>query len=108
MSEAALLTPFIILVLAVGTDLAYGALTNTAGAWRHGTMDTLTGYLACGGIPGTLVAICWGVSIAPFFVRCCTWRYRSTSRLCNTPAISPYRTAWGLSLMLPTTGVMLV
>ncbi len=62
MGGAALMTPFLILVLrvrpvlAVGTDLAYGAITNMAGAvmhWRQGTVDMrVVRYLACGSVPG--------------------------------------------------------
>jgi uncharacterized membrane protein YfcA len=62
MGGAALMTPFLILVLgvrpvlAVGTDLAYGAITNIAGAamhWRQGTVDTrAVRYLAFGSVPG--------------------------------------------------------
>ena len=48
MGGGALMTPFLILVLgtrpvvAVGTDLVYGAVTKIAGAslhWRQGTVD---------------------------------------------------------------------
>lgn len=62
MGGAALMTPFLILVLkvrpvlAIGTDLAYGAITNMAGAamhWRQGTVDVrLVRYLATGSVPG--------------------------------------------------------
>jgi uncharacterized protein len=65
MGGAALMTPFLILVLgirpvlAVGTDLAYGAITNMAGAfmhWRQGTVDMrVVRYLASGSIPGAVV-----------------------------------------------------
>jgi uncharacterized protein len=62
MGGAALMTPFLLLVvgvrpiLAVGTDLVYGAVTRMVGAWmhfRHGTIDMRTvRHLACGSIPG--------------------------------------------------------
>jgi len=65
MGGAALMTPFLILVLgvrpvlAVGTGLAYGAITNMAGAamhWRQGTMDMrVVRYLAFGSVPGVAV-----------------------------------------------------
>jgi uncharacterized membrane protein YfcA len=67
MGGAALMTPFLILVLgttpvvAVGTDLAYGAVTKIVGAfmhWRHGTVDLrLVGRLALGSVPGGLLAV---------------------------------------------------
>jgi uncharacterized protein len=65
MGGAALMTPFLILalgvrpVLAVGTDLVYGAISKCAGAfmhWRQGTVDMqVVKYLALGSIPGSVV-----------------------------------------------------
>jgi len=62
----ALMTPFLILVLgvrpvvAVGTDLAYGAVTKLAGAalhWRQGTVDLrLVGRLAVASVPAGVLA----------------------------------------------------
>jgi len=62
MGGAALMTPFLILiigvrpVLAVGTDLVYSAITKLVGAamhWRQQNVDMRTAlYLACGSIPG--------------------------------------------------------
>jgi len=67
MGGAALMTPFLILVLgtrpvvAVGTDLAYGAVTKLVGAflhWRQGTVDLqLVKRLALGSIPAGLAAV---------------------------------------------------
>lgn len=61
----ALLTPLLILVvgvrptIAVGTDLAFAALTKLVGAWGHlrlGTVDLrLTAWLAGGSVPGALL-----------------------------------------------------
>lgn len=66
MGGAALMTPFLILILgvkpllAVGTDLAYSAVTKAFGAWQHlrqGTVDLgLSFYLAIGSLPGALLA----------------------------------------------------
>jgi uncharacterized protein len=60
-----LMTPLMIIVLgvapvtAVGTDLAYSAITKTFGGFNHmrkGTVDrTVVRWLAFGGIPGTLI-----------------------------------------------------
>lgn len=60
-----LMTPLMIIVLgvapvtAVGTDLAYSAITKTFGGFSHlrkGTVDrTVALWLAAGGIPGTLI-----------------------------------------------------
>jgi uncharacterized membrane protein YfcA len=59
-----LMTPLLILVfgvkptVAIGTDLAYAAVTKTVGGWRHlrsGTVDTgLSLWLAVGSVPGAL------------------------------------------------------
>ena len=62
-----LMTPLLILVLgvkptlAIGTDLAYGAVTKTLGAWRHlrlGNVDLrLSWWLGLGSIPGSLLGV---------------------------------------------------
>ena len=59
-----LMTPLLILVFgvkpitAVGTDLAYGAVTKTVGGVKHfrqGTVDmTLSGWMALGSIPAAI------------------------------------------------------
>src|SRR5258706_13826442 len=56
-----LMTPILILIFgfkpvtAVGTDLAYGAVTKTVGGWRHlrnRTVDlSLSGWIAVGSVP---------------------------------------------------------
>ena len=47
--------------IAVGTDLAYGAVTKTVGGWRHlraGTVDMgISKWLAFGSVPGALVGV---------------------------------------------------
>jgi hypothetical protein len=67
MGGGSLMTPLLILVfgikpvLAIGTDLAYGAVTKTLGGWRHlrqGTVDLrISAWLAVGSIPGALVGV---------------------------------------------------
>jgi uncharacterized membrane protein YfcA len=62
-----LMTPLLIIVLgihpvvAVGTDLTYGAITKTLGGYRHlrkGTVDLgVSKWLAYGGVPGTLIGV---------------------------------------------------
>ncbi|HEU0250076.1 MAG TPA: sulfite exporter TauE/SafE family protein [Solirubrobacteraceae bacterium] len=62
-----LMTPLLIIVLgihpvvAVGTDLTYGAITKTLGGYKHlrkGTVDlAVSKWLAYGGIPGALVGV---------------------------------------------------
>ena len=62
-----LMTPLLILavgvqpVVAIGTDLAYGAVTKTVGGWRHwrrGTVDFgVSWWLAGGSVPGSLVGV---------------------------------------------------
>lgn len=62
-----LMTPLLIVligvqpVVAVGTDLAYGAVTKTLGGWRHlrkGTVDlTVSRWLAFGSVPGALLGV---------------------------------------------------
>jgi uncharacterized membrane protein YfcA len=48
-------------VVAIGTDLAYGAVTKTLGGWRHlrkGTVDLgVSKWLAVGSVPGALVGV---------------------------------------------------
>jgi uncharacterized membrane protein YfcA len=62
-----LMTPLLILVIgvnpvvAIGTDLAYGAITKTVGGWRHlrkGTVDLgVSKWLAFGSVPGALAGV---------------------------------------------------
>jgi uncharacterized membrane protein YfcA len=62
-----LMTPLLVLfagvspVVAVGTDLAYGAVTKTVGGWRllrRGTVDLgVSGWLALGSVPGSLAGV---------------------------------------------------
>jgi uncharacterized membrane protein YfcA len=62
-----LMTPLLILVVgikpvvAIGTDLAYGAITKTVGGWKHlrmGTVDLgVTTWLAVGSLPGALAGV---------------------------------------------------
>ncbi|MEA2319070.1 MAG: uncharacterized protein QOD44_3259, partial [Solirubrobacteraceae bacterium] len=62
-----LMTPLLILVIgvnpvvAIGTDLAYGAITKTVGGWRHlrkGTVDLgVSKWLAFGSVPGALCGV---------------------------------------------------
>ncbi len=62
-----LMTPLLILfagvppTVAIGTDLAYGAVTKTVGGWRHlrkGTVDLgVSKWLAFGSVPGSLVGV---------------------------------------------------
>jgi hypothetical protein len=62
-----LMTPLLIIVLgvqpvvAVGSDLAYGAITKTMGGWRHlrkGTVDmTVSKWLGFGSVPGALLGV---------------------------------------------------
>jgi uncharacterized membrane protein YfcA len=70
-----LMTPLLILVFgihpvtAVGTDLAYGAVTKTAGGFKHlrqGTVDTrLSLWMAVGSVPAALL----GVAVLELFER---------------------------------------
>jgi hypothetical protein len=63
----ALMTPILIIVLgihpvvAVGTDLTYGAITKTLGGYKHlrkGTVDLgVSKWLAYGGVPGSLTGV---------------------------------------------------
>jgi uncharacterized membrane protein YfcA len=62
-----LMTPLLILVIgvnpvvAIGTDLAYGAVTKTVGGWRHlrkGTVDLgVSKWLAFGSVPGAIAGV---------------------------------------------------
>jgi uncharacterized protein len=67
MGGGSLMTPLLILVIgikpvvAVGTDLAYGAVTKTLGGWRHFQKGTvfprLALWLAVGSCPAALVGV---------------------------------------------------
>jgi uncharacterized protein len=67
MGGGSLMTPLLILVfgvkpvVAVGTDLAYAAVTKTVGGWRHFRKGTvfprLAFWLAVGSCPGALVGV---------------------------------------------------
>jgi uncharacterized protein len=62
-----LMTPLLLLVIgtqpvvAVGTDIAYGALTKTVGGWQHlrsGTVDLgVSMWLAFGSVPGAVAGV---------------------------------------------------
>ena len=62
-----LMTPLLILfagiqpVVAIGTDLAYGAITKTVGGWKHfrqGTVDLgVSKWLAVGSVPGSVLGV---------------------------------------------------
>jgi uncharacterized membrane protein YfcA len=62
-----LMTPLLLIfigtnpVVAVGTDIAYGAITKTLGGWRHlrsGTVDLgISKWLAFGSVPGSIVGV---------------------------------------------------
>jgi uncharacterized membrane protein YfcA len=62
-----LMTPLLILfagihpTVAIGTDLAYGAITKTLGGWRHlrqGTVDLgVSKWLAFGSVPGSVAGV---------------------------------------------------
>lgn len=67
MGGGSLMTPVMILVMgvkpvvAVGTDLAYGAVTKIVGGaahYQHGTVDRRTAYLlAAGSVPATILGV---------------------------------------------------
>ena len=86
-----LMTPLLLIFIgtqphvAVGTDIAYGALTKTVGGWQHlrnGTVDLgVSAWLALGSVPGSIAgvivvealasppdqALLWGVAAALAF-----------------------------------------
>src|SRR5947209_4704323 len=78
MGGAALMAPFLILVIgvrpvtAVGTDLVYGAITKIVGAWIHMRQDTVdlpvVRKLATGSVPGGLAGALL-VILLPRFTR---------------------------------------
>jgi uncharacterized membrane protein YfcA len=86
MGGGSLMTPLLILVLgvkpvvAVGTDLAYAAITKTVGGWRHFTKGTvfprMAFWLAVGSCPAALTGVwlldrlreAWGDSFDTFML----------------------------------------
>jgi hypothetical protein len=91
-----LMTPLLVIVIgtkpvvAVGTDIAYGAITKTLGGWRHlrsGTVDMgLSKWLAFGSVPASVAGVVavdniealhdkgllWGVAFALLFTATAT------------------------------------
>src|SRR4051794_25188026 len=67
MGGGSLMTPLLIVVLgvkpvtAIGTDIAYAAVTKTVGAvkhWRNGTVDlSLSNWLALGSVPASILGV---------------------------------------------------
>lgn len=67
MGGGSLMTPLLILVFgvkpvtAIGTDLAYGAVTKTVGGWRHwrrGTVDlSVSTWMALGSVPAAVLGV---------------------------------------------------
>jgi uncharacterized protein len=67
-----LMTPLLVLfagihpIVAIGTDLAYGAVTKTVGGWRllrSGTVDLgVSMWLAVGSVPGSLLGV-WAIDV---------------------------------------------
>jgi uncharacterized membrane protein YfcA len=83
-----LMTPLLLLaggyspVVAIGTDLAYGAVTKTVGGWRHlraGHVDLrLSWWLAAGSVPGSIIGVvalsrlheAYGEDFDPYLLAC--------------------------------------
>jgi len=81
-----LMTPLLIIVagyspvVAIGTDLAYGAITKTVGGWRHLRQKNvdlrLSWWLAAGSVPGALLGVLlierlhdrWGDRFEPYLL----------------------------------------
>jgi uncharacterized membrane protein YfcA len=69
-----LMTPLLLIfigtnpIVAVGTDVAYGAITKTVGGWRHlrsGTVDLgISKWLAFGSVPASVGGVLAGSAIA--------------------------------------------
>src|SRR5918997_1884597 len=131
-----LMTPLLLIVIgtqpvvAIGTDIAYGALTKTVGGWQHfrsGTVDLgVSTWLALGSVPGSLggvvmvealpsppdTALLWGVAgaqsltagitlVRALFVRDIRSRERDSVALTRRAKV----TAVGLGLLLGVTSV---
>jgi uncharacterized protein len=126
-----LMTPLLLIFIgtqphvAVGTDIAYGALTKTVGGWQHlrsGTVDLgVSKWLAFGSVPGSIggvvmvealpsppdEALLWGVAGALAFTALVTlWRAlfmrRVADRERESVALTPRAklTAVGLGIVL--------
>jgi len=120
-----LMTPLLILIFgvkpvtAIGTDLAYAAVTKTVGGWRHlrqGTVAlSLSTWMALGSVPASiggvyalqaleraagrrfdslLLALLAGRSCSPASSR---WRARSSSRASTSASARASRSTGGTS-----------
>jgi uncharacterized protein len=97
-----IMTPLLILVLgtkpvvAIGTDLAYAAITKTVGGWRHlrkGTVSLgVSGWLAVGSVPGALGGVVvlhwmhdlWGDSFDDFVL----WAVAAALLVCGVATLA--------------------
>ena len=97
-----IMTPLLILVLgtkpvvAIGTDLAYAAITKTVGGWRHlrkGTVSLgVSGWLAAGSVPGALGGVVvlhwlhqtWGEGFDNFVL----WAVAGALMLCGVATLA--------------------
>jgi uncharacterized protein len=74
-----LMTPMLILVFgvtpvtAIGTDLAYAAVTKTVGGYKHLRQKTvdiqLSSWMAIGSVPGVWLGSHWSVRVEPAVLR---------------------------------------
>ena len=100
-----LMTPLLLIVIgtqpvvAIGTDIAYGALTKTVGGWQHlrnGTVDLgVSMWLAFGSVPGSLAGVVARRGAA---------RRRPTTRCCGASRArsrSPSLLTLGRALFVP-------
>jgi len=101
MGGGSLMTPLLILVVgvkpvvAVGTDLAYAAITKTVGGWRHFTKGTvfprMAFWLAVGSCPAALAGVwlldrlraSWGDDFDTFMLLAIGGTLLLTARWCS-------------------------
>src|SRR4051812_6665702 len=67
MGGASVMPPLLVLLFgskpttAMGTDIFYGAVTKTAGSWRHRKLETVTMplvyWMAAGSVPSAIIGV---------------------------------------------------
>jgi hypothetical protein len=107
-----LMTPLLLIVIgtqpvvAIGTDIAYGALTKTVGGWQHlrsGAVDLgVSKWLAFGSVPGSLAGVVLVESLPSPPDEALLW---GVERLARSVPAGGLRPALGAAMLASALGV---